>query len=576
MNAQKIQHPFLFLVCLCLLAIAAFFIFGSRSVYAAVLSVSSTLGNDMGDCQINPCKTIGYAINQASNGDTIIVASGIYTDLLNLDKNITLNGAGVGNTIIDGTGNVGIGCRLVRVWHNTIVNISGVTFQNGLCNIKNYGHLILNSSSFISITSDFEEAGAIHNDSSGTLTITNSTIMNNESGRYGGGMLNAGILILNNVTISNNRAYEGGGILNSGAMTITNSGISNNIARVTAGGIQNHGTATISNTTIISNAGFSSSGGIYNLGTASLLSVTLTQNNGHFYGGGIHNGNILILSASTVSTNTAQAGAGISNYGTLTMTAGSVAGNIAQQAYGGFMNTGILNISQVLICGNIAQTASGGGIGTGKDYQQKGIVRLTDVTISNNVAQGTGGGIFNKDGVLIATNTTVSGNSAPTIAGIDNSGQITLTNVTINNNQVIQLSGLAASIYNGYNSTSVVYLKNTIVANDGSFPNCKSDMGIGIISLGNNLNSDNTCNLTSTGDLTNTNPFLGPLANNGGATLTHALLTGSPAIDKGTNIGCPPTDQRGMPRPLGARCDIGAYEFSDTYPFALILPVIRK
>jgi len=58
-----------------------------------------------------------------------------------------------------------------------------------------------------------------------------------------------------------------------------------------------------------------------------------------------------------------------------------------------------------------------------------------------------------------------------------------------------------------------------------------------------------------------TNPLLGPLQNNGGQTQTHALLTGSPAIDAGTNTGCPTTDQRGIARPQGATCDIGAFEF---------------
>ncbi|MBI5651303.1 MAG: hypothetical protein HZC40_12810, partial [Chloroflexi bacterium] len=459
---------------------------------------------------------------------------------------------------------------------------SGMTIQNVYGNydwthngIYNLGHLTLSNSLVISITSGWTQAGAIYNDYSGVLTITNSTISNNQSGAYGGGVANYGVMTLDHVTISGNRAYHGGGILNGGAMTITNSTINGNTAWVAGGGIQNAGTASITNSTIISNTGNSHSGGFYNLGIAYLSGVILTRNNGHSYGGGIHNGSMLSLSASTIATNTAQYGAGVSNYGTLTMTFGTVRDNIAHQGFAGFLNTGTLNLSQVSISGNIAETFDGGGITNAKDSQQKGFLNLTDVTISHNVAQRNGGGIFNKDGMLIATNVTVSGNSASIIAGIDNSGQITLTNTTITDNQVTQPSGLA-SIYNGYNSTSVVYLKNTIIANSGSVPNCRSDLGIGIISLGYNLNSDNSCNLTTIGDLTNTNPFLGSLANNGGATLTHALNAGSPAINAGDNTGCPATDQRGMPRPLGARCDIGAYEFSGTYPFAFILPVIRK
>ena len=65
--------------------------------------------------------------------------------------------------------------------------------------------------------------------------------------------------------------------------------------------------------------------------------------------------------------------------------------------------------------------------------------------------------------------------------------------------------------------------------------------------------------------------MLGPLAQNGGYTPTHALLVGSPAIDAGTNTGCPATDQRGIsrPQPAGGTCDIGAYE-SETYPLTII------
>ncbi len=62
------------------------------------------------------------------------------------------------------------------------------------------------------------------------------------------------------------------------------------------------------------------------------------------------------------------------------------------------------------------------------------------------------------------------------------------------------------------------------------------------------------------------NPLLGPLVNNGGSTETHALLTGSPALDTGNNATCPATDQRGIPRPGGAACDIGSYELNDTTP----------
>ena len=419
---------------------------------------------------------------------------------LNLKGNLTINGAGVQSTIIDGSAID----RVFDIDNTAIVTISGVTIQNG--NVR------------------FNSGGAIRNQFNGRLTLSDTRIFSSTSLTWGGGIYNNGTVILTNVIVDGNFADQGGGIWNTGTITVTQSTLSNNQCTAYAGGVGNTGSAYFANTIITANRAFSNAspttalgGGFLNSGNAILSNVTIISNTASYHSGGIVTGGNLTIFASTIMSNSAIYSAGMLATGTLTMNNSTVLNN--QSAFGGIVTIG---------------------------------------------------------GVATLTNVTVSGNSAGAMAGIDNAGQITLTNVTINNNQVTRTPNLATSIYNGYNSTSVVYLKNTIVANDGSFPNCKSDMGIGIISLGNNLNSDNTCNLTSTGDLTNTNPFLGPLANNGGATLTHALLTGSPAIDKGTNIGCPPTDQRGMPRPLGARCDIGAYEFSDTYPFALILPVIRK
>ncbi|MCS7222228.1 MAG: choice-of-anchor Q domain-containing protein [Anaerolineae bacterium] len=93
-------------------------------------------------------------------------------------------------------------------------------------------------------------------------------------------------------------------------------------------------------------------------------------------------------------------------------------------------------------------------------------------------------------------------------------------------------------------------------------------------SQGHNLSDDATCAawLTASGDLNHTDPRLGPLQDNGGPTPTHALLPGSPAINAGTNVGCPPTDQRGVPRPQGPRCDIGAFERG----FTVYLPLVMR
>jgi hypothetical protein len=113
-------------------------------------------------------------------------------------------------------------------------------------------------------------------------------------------------------------------------------------------------------------------------------------------------------------------------------------------------------------------------------------------------------------------------------------------------------------------ASSTVTLTNSIIANSTTGKNCN----VGIVDMGYNLADDNTCKLTAVNSQSNTNSKLGPLADNGGPTKTHALLVGSPAINKGDcNGGTVLTDQRGVrrPQPVGGVCDIGAFELELLY-----------
>jgi hypothetical protein len=113
-------------------------------------------------------------------------------------------------------------------------------------------------------------------------------------------------------------------------------------------------------------------------------------------------------------------------------------------------------------------------------------------------------------------------------------------------------------------------LLNSIVAlNTGAQP----DVWGGFLSLGHNLigATNGSSGFPGAGDQVGSaasplNPKVGPLANNGGLTFTLALLPGSPALDAGTAMGVPPTDQRGVARPQGAGVDIGAFEYQYTVP----------
>jgi hypothetical protein len=158
--------------------------------------------------------------------------------------------------------------------------------------------------------------------------------------------------------------------------------------------------------------------------------------------------------------------------------------------------------------------------------------------------------------------------------GIDHRGgdNVTIINSTITDNHAYKAGG---GLNSGQDYAPVVpaelwpyrvYLQNTIIAantaNNGA-ANCHVAAMI-IQSRGHNLASDDSCFLTAPGDVAHRDPLLGPLTANGGPTQTRALLPGSPAIDAAAGVGCPPGDQRGVGRPQGPRCDIGAYELQAT------------
>ncbi len=303
----------------------------------------------------------------------------------------------------------------------------------------------------------------------------------------------------------------------------------------------------------ISHGSASLGGAIQNAGTLMLTSSTVAASAAN-NGGGIYNaqGGTLALAGTTVSQNVAgRDGGGIANNGgTLQLSLSTVSGNKASQAGGGIVNFfGTVSISQSTIAGNAASgrnSEGGGGIANGD-----GTLTVDKSTISgNSTNSGTGGSAIFNILTTSVSNSTISGNMSPrTSASILNSDTLTLSYVTI------------AANSSGIVNTASVTATGTIFAGSTQGPNCFGNRFQE--PSGFNLDSGTSCRLSQATDLTGTDPLLAPLAGNGGPTQTQALKAGSPAIDHGGTSanGCPPTDQRGVTRPQGPACDIGAFEF---------------
>lgn len=279
---------------------------------------------------------------------------------------------------------------------------------------------------------------------------------------------------------------------------------------------------------------------------------------------------VSISSVTITGGHTMSSGGGIANStGTLTIQDSLVVQNEALIDGGGIWNSGALTIVDTTISANRGWF-SGGGI------RNTGSLVITNSTIANNTSSG-GGGLSNWIGSVTITNSTFSGNSANMGGGIDNlqPGTIEMLNTTLySNTAFLDGGGIRSEI------AGPAHLKNTILAGNidalgSDFPDC-----IGaIFSRGHNVVGVGGCFMVATGDQAGTlgdplDPRLGPLQDNGGATYTHSLLENSPAIDFGANSGCPLMDQRGIARPQGSNCDVGAYEYNPAH--IIFLPLIIK
>ncbi len=290
-----------------------------------------------------------------------------------------------------------------------------------------------------------------------------------------------------------------------------------------------------------------------NLGvTASISGLTIQNGEIPGAGGGIANSGSLTLTGCTVSHNVGgNEGGAIYNAGSLTVTDSSVSDNPNAYVDGGAIgNDGTLTLINSTIARNSASEGFGGGIA---NY---GTATLTNSTVSGNSAYEGGGGILNEpaQGSLTLINSTVSGNSS----NFEGSGILNLAPLTI---------------------------KSTLFANNATAGNCDFYVpgGSTVTSLGYNLSDDGTCAFSGPGDENNVVAGAGldpkGLQNNGGPTQTIALLSTSPAVDHIPVADCTDangkpvtTDQRGVSRPQGKGCDVGAYELVQSVSFESFHP----
>jgi uncharacterized repeat protein (TIGR01451 family) len=304
-------------------------------------------------------------------------------------------------------------------------------------------------------------------------------------------------------------------------------------------------------------------------------------------------------------------GGAIDNEGTLTLDTVSVVGNsalapgigaaqhggIAQG--GGIYSPGSLAIANSNVTGNVADADGGpgpatsnanhGGIaeGGGIDYTGSTPMQISNSTISSNLATGTGGpgstdgivlggGIYAQlgsgTGSVQLAQSTVAANVSQALGetgGIVSGGGLYLGNSNPNPSSITDstFAGNAASTSNAsgsggnihHDSTEPLTMRNTIVSGgqgEAGHQNCNGM----IQSLGYNIDSLNQCGLGTTGDQVDTDPRLQAPRDNGGPGPTVGFGLDSPAFNRGDPNNCPPADERGIRRPQGAGCDIGAFE----------------
>ena len=310
--------------------------------------------------------------------------------------------------------------------------------------------------------------------------------------------------------------------------------------------------------------------------TAATSNLTLTNltlrggrlltTSGQAYGGCVL-GEDLTLNGTTVTDCFAHSDTSLASGGAIAARAlhlyrSTVAGNAADSgsafAFGGAITANTLTCQD----SSVESSQASGQPGQGGGIAVYGAVDIERCTIASNAADYAGGIFANgaNDGTgahapLTVVDSTISGNQASTYdGGIFSAGPLTLRNSTVTNNYAPACAGVQANLD--------VQIDSSLIARNRAAPGgaCNDFRAGGSVTGAHNLVGIDDGGLPP--DTIIANPRLTPLANHGGPTRTHALLSGSPALDAGSNVGNASTDQRGdgFARSVGLGVDIGAYE----------------
>lgn len=350
------------------------------------------------------------------------------------------------------------------------------------------------------------------------FTVRGLTLANGHTVGHGGAIYSSANLTLDDVTILNARSdHQGGGIsVRNADLILENSTVSGCFATTVGGGVMvDDGNAILIHSTVSGSFAPGDGGGILvDDGNATLTNSIVSGNYAGEYGGGFY-----------------------VQFGNAMLTDSTVSGNHANGSGGGFFELGNATLANSTISDNTA--GDGGGF-----YLTGGNATLSNSTVTGNMAVSSGGGSHVRFGNASFTNSTISFNTS----GVDAGG-------------FFVESGL-------YSYT--VDLENSIVANNVAANGAWDEfylVSLGTLSLTTNyvlVEGTSNPTVTGTSNITGQDPQLGPLQDNGGPTWTHALLSGSPAINTGDPAFVPPPDydQRGVPfvRVYGDRVDMGSVE----------------